>query len=101
MFELPVETVHSVISKMIIKEELMASLDEPSQSLAIHHARPSNLQCLALQLSEKISNLAELNEDLMKLKHATPWNTPGLAGIHRGGQRSDASRRRLGGPSAH
>ncbi|XP_065891272.1 eukaryotic translation initiation factor 3 subunit C-like isoform X2 [Dysidea avara] len=72
-FELPLEMVHCIVSKMIMKEELLGSLDEPTQSIILHHAQPTQLQTLALQLSEKVANLAEQNEEMMKLKHAGPW----------------------------
>lgn len=77
MFELPLKSVLSIISKMIIKEELLASLDEPTQTIVLHHAKPSKVQSQAILLSEKVGNLAEHNEELMKLKHAGPWNVPG------------------------
>eukprot|EP00731_Ephydatia_muelleri_P022471 Em0015g54a len=77
MFELPLKCVHSIMSKMIIKEELLASLDEPTQTIVLHHAKPSKVQSQAILLAEKVGMLAEHNEELMKLKHAGPWNVPG------------------------
>ncbi|CAB3359522.1 Hypothetical predicted protein [Cloeon dipterum] len=63
MFELDKPVVHSVISKMIINKELIASINEPSQSVVMHHdLRPRKLQSITLQLAEKVSNLFELNE---------------------------------------
>lgn len=35
---------------------LQASLDEPSHSVAIHHAQPTSLQSLTLLLSEKVQS---------------------------------------------
>jgi translation initiation factor 3 subunit C len=74
MFELPVKEVHSIVSRMIIKEELLASLDEPTRTIVLHHAKPNKLQCQTVLLAEKISTLADHNEELMKLKHAGPWS---------------------------
>jgi len=68
MFELEKPVVHSIISKMIINEELMASLDEPTQSVVMHRTEPTRLQSLALQLSEKVSSLVECNEKLLEMK---------------------------------
>jgi hypothetical protein len=45
-----VATVHSIISKMIINEELQASHDQPTATILIHKAEPSPLQSLALQV---------------------------------------------------
>ena len=42
------------VSKMIITEELMASLDQPSQCIVMHRSEPSRLQSIALQLSDKV-----------------------------------------------
>jgi translation initiation factor 3 subunit C len=55
MFELDVNSVHALVSKMIISEELMASLDQPSQCIVMHRSDPSKLQSIALQLSDKVS----------------------------------------------
>lgn len=74
MFELPPPVVHRILSKMMISEELQvmlasttccvvyfvycvvfqASWDEPTQTVTLHHAEPTRLQSLALQLSEKV-----------------------------------------------
>ncbi|CAI9724313.1 translation initiation factor 3 subunit C [Octopus vulgaris] len=71
MFQLTPPVVHSIISKMILNEELMASLDEPTQTVVMHRTEPSRLQSLALQLSEKVANLVENNERILE-------NKPGL-----------------------
>jgi len=61
MFDLARSTVHSIVSKMIINEELMASLDEPTQSIVMHRTEPSRLQGLALQMAEKINYMVDQN----------------------------------------
>jgi translation initiation factor 3 subunit C len=68
MFELPRSQVYSIISKMIINEELMASLDEPTQTVVMHRTEPTKLQTLALQLSEKITNLMDQTERMVQIK---------------------------------
>ncbi|XP_023315616.1 eukaryotic translation initiation factor 3 subunit C-like isoform X2 [Trichogramma pretiosum] len=68
MFELEKATVHSFISKMIINQELMASLDEPSEAIVIHRSKPSRLQFLALQLTDKVNNFVDSNERIFEMK---------------------------------
>lgn len=68
MFELPRSHVYSIISKMIINEELMASLDEPSQTVVMHRTEPTKLQTLALQMSEKINTLMDQTERMIQIK---------------------------------
>lgn len=68
MFELDKPVVHSIVSKMIINEELMASLDEPTQSVVMHRTEPSRLQSLALQLAEKMASLVDQNERTLEVK---------------------------------
>uniref|UniRef100_A0A4W5N662 Eukaryotic translation initiation factor 3 subunit C n=1 Tax=Hucho hucho TaxID=62062 RepID=A0A4W5N662_9TELE len=68
MFELELPTVHSIISKMIINEELMASLDQPTQTVVMHRTEPTSLQNMALQLAEKLGGLVENNERIFDLK---------------------------------
>ena len=62
------ESVHAIVSKMIINEELMASLDEPSECMVMHRTDPTRLQSLSLQLSDKIAQLVENNERLLELR---------------------------------
>ncbi|MCL4130367.1 UNVERIFIED_CONTAM: hypothetical protein GTU68_022837 [Idotea baltica] len=68
MFELPYGTVHAIISKMIINEEIMASLDEPTSCLVMHRTEPSSLQSLSLQLADKLYNLVDNNERILDQK---------------------------------
>lgn len=68
MFDLANGHVYSVISKMIINEELMASLDEPTQTVIMHRTEPTKLQTLALQLSEKITTLMDQTERMIQIK---------------------------------
>ncbi|XP_006009999.1 eukaryotic translation initiation factor 3 subunit C [Latimeria chalumnae] len=71
MFQLELTTVHSIISKMIINEELMASLDQPTQTVVMHRTEPTSLQNTALQLAEKLGNLVENNERIFDVKQGT------------------------------
>ncbi|XP_034654254.1 eukaryotic translation initiation factor 3 subunit C [Drosophila subobscura] len=68
MYELPVPKVHSIISKMIINEELMASLDDPSETVVMHRSEPSRLQALAMQFVDKVTNLVDVNEKVFDMK---------------------------------
>lgn len=68
MYELPVQKVHSLISKMIINEELMASLDDPSETVVMHRSEPSRLQALAMQFVDKVTNLVDVNEKIFDMK---------------------------------
>merc|ERR1719464_1188904 len=74
LFELEVNSVHALVSKMIINEELMASLDQPTQCIIIHRSEPSRLQSIALQLSDKVSQLVENNERLLEQCGQGGWH---------------------------
>jgi len=65
MFELPKKVVHSLISKMMISEELHASWDQPTSAIIMHKVEPTRLQYLALQLAEKASAFVENNERML------------------------------------
>merc|ERR1740131_903332 len=77
MFELEVNSVHALVSKMIINEELMASLDQPTQCIIMHRSEPSRLQSIALQLSDKVSQLVENNERLLEQRGQGGWQNRG------------------------
>jgi len=68
MYDLDKQTVHAICSKMIINEELMASLDEPTECMVMHRTEPTRLQSLSLQLADKISQLTENNERLLEFR---------------------------------
>merc|ERR1712071_137935 len=75
MFDLEQSTVHSIISKMVMNEELMASLDEPTQSVVMHRTEPSRLQSMSLQLADKLANLVDNNERILKIRQG-PFGFP-------------------------
>jgi len=68
MFELDQKTVHSVVSKMMINEELQGAWDQGSQSIVLHKVQRTRLQQLALHISDKIGTIVENNERMMDLR---------------------------------
>lgn len=72
MFDLPKMKVHSIISKMIINEELMASLDDPSETVVMHRSEPSRLQALSMQLAGKFFKTFIVISKKSASEHKTP-----------------------------
>jgi translation initiation factor 3 subunit C len=62
MFELPEKRVYSVVSKMMINEELHGSWDQPTKTIVMHNLEASKVQNLATQFADKATLLVELNE---------------------------------------
>lgn len=81
MFDLSKPKVHSLISKMIINEELMASLDDPSETVVMHRSEPSRLQALSMQLADKVTNLVDANERIFEMKQGNFFQNKNQVGI--------------------
>jgi len=94
MFELDVPVVNSIISKMIINEDLMASLDEPTATVIMHKTEPTRLQALALQLSDKVGSLVDNNERGMEMKSGNFnfSNRGGFRNQNAGGYKNNTNR---------
>lgn len=71
-FELSKNTIHSLVSKMMISEELHAAWDQPTAAIVMHKAEATRLQYLALQLAEKAATFVENNERLLEAKTGQP-----------------------------
>ena len=50
MFDMSEVAVHSIVSKMIINEEVSASHDQPTKTIVLHRPEPSRLQSLAFEV---------------------------------------------------
>ncbi|PAA58436.1 hypothetical protein BOX15_Mlig025805g1 [Macrostomum lignano] len=68
-FELELSQVHSVVSRMILHDEISASLDEPTRCIVMHKTEPTRLQQLSLQLTERLSSLVDMNEKIAEAKN--------------------------------
>lgn len=60
--------VHSIVSKMMMEEQLSGRWDQPTRTIVMHSTRATRVQSLALTLAEKTANLVDLNERALTLR---------------------------------
>jgi translation initiation factor 3 subunit C len=66
IFSLEENRIHSIVSKMMISQELRARWDQPTRTIVLHQVEPTKLQNLALELATKIEDLTEMNENMLE-----------------------------------
>ena len=101
-FSLPVRTITSIVSRMIYKDELQASLDAIDQVIVFKTVEQTEIQRLSLQLADRVNALVEQNERALdqKLNQGQPSDRnkgdasggDGNRGERRGGTRGESMR---------
>jgi translation initiation factor 3 subunit C len=105
MFQMSKNEIHSIVSKMMINDELHATWDQLTETIVLRRVEPSNLQLLALQFAEKASVLVDANERLLDAKSGIYFHRD-TEGYWKSGDQKDGGRggsqmnmRRSGAPS--
>eukprot|EP00127_Corallochytrium_limacisporum_P002165 Clim_evm59s108 gene=Clim_evmTU59s108 len=97
MFELPTNVAYSIISKMMINNELSASWDQPSQSIVLHRAEATKLQFLTYQAAEKAMDILVYNEQMLERQSMGAFSFRGRGRGGRGDGEGFQFRKREGG----
>ncbi|WVQ79460.1 eukaryotic translation initiation factor 3 subunit C [Cryptococcus sp. DSM 104549] len=96
-FSLPVQTITSIISRMIYTDELAASLDQIDGVVIFHRVEQSEIQRLAQQLADRTATMLDQNEKTLDVKLGNQGAGAGGEQRAEGGGRGAQGERRGGG----
>ncbi|KAJ1607899.1 hypothetical protein OJ253_2141 [Cryptosporidium canis] len=74
MFQLPREKIHSLLSKMMLKNELQALWDQTGEFVLLNHRQASKIQSDSLVVADKLLQLLDCNESMISSKGNTGGN---------------------------
>ncbi|KAG0366987.1 eukaryotic translation initiation factor 3 subunit 8 [Gamsiella multidivaricata] len=92
MFELPLASTVSIVSKMVWSEELSASIDQVKNVVVLHHVQLSRLQTLALGFADKATGFVEGNEKLLESKTPQQGERPNKKGPNANKEQSSGNK---------
>lgn len=69
MFELSESKIHSIVSGMMLNDELKASWNQPTKTIVMHHVEPTSLQNSSMKYTQRIAAFLESNEALLESRH--------------------------------
>ncbi|OII72204.1 uncharacterized protein cubi_01537 [Cryptosporidium ubiquitum] len=68
MFQLPREKIHSLLSKMMLKNELQALWDQTGEFVLLNHKQASKIQNDSLIVADKLLQFVDCNESMISSK---------------------------------
>mmetsp|Transcript_7247 Transcript_7247/g.13504 ORF Transcript_7247/g.13504 Transcript_7247/m.13504 type:complete len:707 (-) Transcript_7247:173-2293(-) len=68
MFDMTSRRVHTIVSRMMLRHDLLGAWDQPSGCIIMHNEELSRLQQTAVGFADKVSQYVEMNERLLDLR---------------------------------
>ncbi|GMH33638.1 hypothetical protein BSKO_01472 [Bryopsis sp. KO-2023] len=97
MFDLPKEKVHSIVSRMIINDEIRGAWDQPTSTIVMHNVEATRLQTSVMEFADKASLLLEISERSLRQIRTGNMHDDDEGGGRRRGNWDDEGGRNKGG----